>query len=578
MSATTAEAEGEVLLADMGQCLPLEALSRQSQKQGTWMLYDYEAEGVQGTMVYGGAALNSPALQLPLPARGLYRIYLACWHDIYGAGTSLRLKLKQDRFYRQIDPETLGSKDLKQAGDELMAGEAPRQWGADSMSEVFWRVAELDGEVLTIDRVRTWLEPTIVAKASEHPACLAWVRLVPATRAEFDAYEGRGRTQKPRVQFAMYDNGGWWQSGCRSEDDIRASLDWFRDTDLTKINWGCYSNEGCCYPSKVGVQMGREPEVTRCIDEFFRRGVDPMRVACDYAAEIGLELYPSFRIGGKRPAPTLPTTNDMPFFDSHPHCLCIAEDGTPTPHYSFAYDEVRAFFVDLLVEAASNYDVPGVHFMFVRSNPFALYEEKSIEDFRGQHGKDPRTLPEDEPRWLQHRAQYLTQFIRQARRALDEVGRHKGRRVELSVSVPADTGLVPYWAVDSLPWAREGLVDYLILHAGGAMSLENVHWFREQLQGCKVPLVVDFYPRRMPARARFRRALEYYGAGADGFCFWDGQARVGRASEFAWSRFLGHADDLEDWVGLVGQDFREVKLRALQGYTLDRRYWTKTSG
>jgi len=28
-------------------------------------------------------------------------------------------------------------------------------------------------------------------------------------------------------------------------------------------------------------------------------------------------------------------------------------------------------------------------------------------------------------------------------------------------------------------------------------------------------------------------------SGADGFCFWDGQARVGRASEFAWSRFWG---------------------------------------
>ena len=60
--------------------------------------------------------------------------------------------------------------------------------------------------------------------------------------------------------------------------------------------------------------------------------------------------------------------------------------------------------------------------------------------------------------------------------------------------------------------------------------------------------------------------------------FLGGQARVGRASEFAWSRFLGHADDLEEWAGLVGRDFRQVPLRTLQGYSLDRRYWTKTSG
>ena len=115
--------------------------------------------------------MDSPALALP--ARGLYRVYLACWHNIYGYGTSLRLKLRQDRFYRQIDPETLGDKDLRQIGEEGMRGETPRQWGGASLTEVFWRVARLEDEVLTIDRVRTWEAPTVVGKASERDACLA---------------------------------------------------------------------------------------------------------------------------------------------------------------------------------------------------------------------------------------------------------------------------------------------------------------------------------------------------------------------------------------------------------------------
>lgn len=82
----------------------------------------------------------------------------------------------------------------------------------------------------------------------------------------------------------------------------------------------------------------------------------------------------------------------------------------------------------------------------------------------------------------------------------------------------------------------------------------------------------------MPACDRLRRAGDYYEAGADGFCFWDSQARVVRASEFATDRFLGHREDLLDWAEQMPDTFRVIPLDTLQGYTMDRRYWTLTSG
>jgi len=574
----------ELVIADLSICQPRECLTRETQRPGTWMLYDYETEeGLCGTMVYGAGRMESPQLRLSLSdAEGWYKIYVATWHSIHMEGSHLRLKLEQDRYYRQCGPEIMGTKDRNQTGPELMLDRDGQplnyDFGPADLTESFWRVAELQEEWLTIDRVRTWGEPTIVNKAADPGACLAYVRLVPASPEERDIYAGRGRTQKPKVQFAQYDNGNWWQIGCRTEEDIRASLDWFGGTDLVKVNWGCYSNEGCCYPTQVGVQMGREPEVTRCIAEFFERGIDPLQVASEYAREIGLELYPSFRIGGKRPAPTLPTTNEMPFFDSHQGCVAVAPDGTPTPHYSFAYDEVREFFVDVVCEAAESYDVPGVHFIFARSNPFVLYEEKTVEEFRQQHGLDPRDLAEEDERWLAHRASYLTEFVRQLRQGLDEVGKKRGTRVELAVTVPSEPRIVPYWGVDCHTWARERLVDYLILHAGGVVKVEDLKGHVEAIGDTGVPVIVDFYPRRMPARSRLLRGMEYYDAGADGFCFWDGQARVNRASEFAWSRFLGHDEDLADWAERLGTEFRIVPMRTLQGYSLDRRFWTLTSG
>ena len=306
--------------------------------------------------------------------------------------------------------------------------------------------------------------------------------------------------------------------------------------------------------------------------------IDPLRVASEYTRQAGLLLYPSFRIGGKRPAPALLTTNEMPFFEAHQHCLAVAPDGTPTCHYSFAYEEIREYFASLIREVAVNYDVPGVHFIFVRSYPFVLFEEKSVADFRARYGEDPRELPEGDERWDGHRAAYLTQFVEELREVLDEVGQQKDQRLELAVSVPASRSQARPWGVDGAEWARRQLVDYLILHAGGILRADEVRAFRAEIGQVASRLLVDFYPRRMPAADRLRRAAEYYEAGADGFCLWDSQARVTRASEFATDRFLGHRDDLGRWADEIGDTYRLHPLKSLQGYSMDRRYWTLTSG
>lgn len=565
----------DVIVSDLSACLPDDALTRRSRRAGTWMLFDYETEArgdlppIIGTMVYGAERLASPALALPLPVTGWYSIYIGCWHDIHVGGSSLRLQLRQDRFYRQIEPEVVTPKDGDFPGHRFGPGDA---------TEVFWRVAHLQDEALLIDRVHLFDELSGRGdQAADRDACLAWVRLSPASQADRDRYDGRGTTSSPTTQFGMYDNGNWFQKGCVTDDDLRASIDWFAGTDMTRVLWGCYSNEGACYPSRVAEPMARDPQVTRCVQEFFKRGVDPLKLALEHASEVGVALYPSYRIGGKRPAPAALTTNEMPFFDANQDKLCATVDGTPTCHYSFAYEEVRQYFTDLVREVVEIYEVPGVHFLFVRSNPFALYEEKTRAEFEKLHGTDPRDLPEDDPDWWAHRAGYVTDFVRGLRSMLDEVGSAKGRRLELAVSVPPLSN-GPTWCVDGATWAREGVVDYLIVHAGGILPAEEVTAYGEAVTGAAAELIVDFYPRRMPARARLERAEEYYEAGAQGFCFWDGQSRVTRASEFATGRFLGHRDDLARWAEEMAEPFRVIPLRTLQGYSMDRRYWTLTSG
>ena len=59
------------------------------------------------------------------------------------------------------------------------------------ITEVFWRVAELSSSALIIDRVRSYTEPSGRGdQAGDKGACLAWVRLEPASEQDRDRYQG----------------------------------------------------------------------------------------------------------------------------------------------------------------------------------------------------------------------------------------------------------------------------------------------------------------------------------------------------------------------------------------------------
>lgn len=564
----------EIIIGDFSQCEPRKALTRRGNERGVWMLADYETDEktpVRGTLIYGAERLDSPPLSLPLNApEGWYRISVGMWHDIHMGGSHLRLRLDKDRYYQQLGIEEFAPKDGASSEGRV---------GPTDIGESFWRVAYLrpDSKLL-IDRVRRWSTLTVTKACSDPGACLAWVRLTPATEFDREIYFGRGRTKRPAPVFAQYDNGNWFQIGCRNADDIRASLEWFRDTDISSVLWGCYTSEGACYPTKFAEAMGREPEVTDCIKGLWRQGVDPLAVAADHALSIGVKLYPSFRIGGKRPQPALATANETPFLDAHPEYLCRTLDGTPTPHYSFAYPEVRRHFVDLACDVVKRYPVPGVHFVFCRSNPFVLYESKPVEDFIREYGDDPRNLKEDDSRWLDHKAEYLSAFVKELREALDAARPGATQRIEIAVSVPANMQQAREWGVSGADWARNRWIDQLIVYDSGYAGIKDVEDYRRALAGLNFPLIVDLLPRRMPARERLKQAAGYYAAGADGFCLWDSQGRVVRPSEFAVTRWLGHRDDLDAWADKDVPKFRCVPLRTLQGFSVDPRYWTLTSG
>jgi len=149
-------------------------------------------------------------------------------------------------------------------------------------------------------------------------------------------------------------------------------------------------------------------------------------------------------------------------------------------YLSLAYPEVRERERNLYLEFVETYGVDGVQLEFMISRPPRYappeahknlpccdedgywaygYEEPAIAEYKHKYGADPRTLPNSDPTWVQFRANYATQHLRELREALNR----KGKRVDVSIlafsgtfSGPAD-GLAV--GSDWETWLKEGLVD-----------------------------------------------------------------------------------------------------------------------
>ena len=144
-------------------------------------------------------------------------------------------------------------------------------------------------------------------------------------------------------------------------------------------------------------------------------------------------------------------------------------DGTPVEKASYAFPEVRAHMLAIIRESAELFDIDGVSLAFNRGPLFAAYEQPVLDDFRKEFGADARALRLDDPRLAKVRARFLNEFVRDVRRMLGEVGKVRGKRLELSAWYPGQTIAERQWdGVEVETWIREGLLDSIVGSVGNS--------------------------------------------------------------------------------------------------------------
>ena len=133
----------------------------------------------------------------------------------------------------------------------------------------------------------------------------------------------------------------------------------------------------------------------------------------------------------------------------------------------YALAEVRRERIDILLEC-QRIGVDGLVLDFCRQMPMLLYHPALVEPFMAEMGVDPREIDSDDfeqyRAWFQYRADVLTGFMTELRRAVRAEEDKLGRRCPIVARVPDNARwLMLAYGLDSERWCEEDLVDGLML-------------------------------------------------------------------------------------------------------------------
>ena len=565
--------EGEaVYLTDMDRFLPGEAVSPEP-KRGRWRTVGYESDELSGTMLVAWQETAAPDVVYPLEVSGMHAITIGAWKlkEWYkgdAGAVAIKAKLTGDDSFSTLTMPTISEPEDPIGGwDDWTGGE----W----LGEVFWKVADLTGQQLTVGQMKRRHAPGDFPGSFKcQVASIAYIKLTPISEDEAAALQADREKRDDKRLFAHSD------FTFKSPEHVREDLTAFRDSDFSRIVLEAGAGDLMNYPTKiarVGTYYGLDDyaqPVYRGEAETWRwlqsEGIDPYRIAVDYIHGMGMECHAGFRVAGFMSPPAHDHfDHGDSYYSAHPEYRGVDRNGDPTPRIAFSYPEVREYVVSLFREMAEEYPIDGVSPLYCRRPPLVEYEAPLVEGFKAEYGRDPRDLDERDREWLQYRSGALTDFMRRLRRAMDEVGTETGRKLQVTAVVAKDEEENLYDGIDLKTWVSEGLVDVLMpfsSHAAYNMNAEAwsdtgaTRYFQSLVEGTACELSFNIQPSGMePGRLR-RRASELYRAGAESLFFWNTPSKY--SEHWTALRRLGHAGELEAWRGAGEPDTasRSVKL------------------
>lgn len=542
---TVVEQRKEILISDMGTCLPASSIS-DDWGEGLWHRVPYElVDGTEGVMLFAEPEDHASEIVLKPNATGRYKIFVGMNYGfcVYQNGHTNRLvewdygalflKLSSDKGFTRVACEKYD----QHAVGKYRVKFQPEKSGKKSFNtiyETYWKTAELTGEDLVFCPPGEPYDNKYYGQLAN----ISYVRLVPAEEEDLQLEETLKPTAETKNMAALWCTGAL--SGHTSGQTMYHPTDkaWFenefepfRNSDFGIFCFEAMRGNLCLFKTKTG-DVGTKDK------SWPEEWLDPLEEFTKLAHAEGMKAFAGLRMmGGSRHYSRYPI-NWARFFWDHQEWAKRDKEGRPCGNSSLAFKEVREHWCTLISEAL-DYGLDGIQLHLNRSHPFVMYEEPVVQDFIKASGIDPRTLSEEDPRWMKHCASYTTQFLREIRAILDQ---KPGR--ELSVLVTGYEDFEPGTVCEECDieaWLDEGLINYLF--ADHHVNPSYIKYWKEYSKNT-VPVYYSIMPRTMPGEDYAARAEELYDLGADGLCVWDCERRVQRISEWNVVKHLGHKKHL----------------------------------
>ena len=194
-----------------------------------------------------------------------------------------------------------------------------------------------------------------------------------------------------------------------------------------------------------------------------------------------------------------------------------------------------------LIEEAMEYDIDGVQLCFIRGPEYSGYEQPVIDDFQRLYGEDPREIADDDERLLRLRANYMTELMRSVRRAANQHGDKRGRRMQVSAAFEGGKENMRRLGYDPYTWIKEGLVDFVITSPPSDLVKLAEETNCQVFMGPSIAWL-----GANPAERAVTTMRHAHAAGMDGIAIWDIDSAQIEPEVWAVYSRLGHRDELMD--------------------------------
>ena len=228
-----------------------------------------------------------------------------------------------------------------------------------------------------------------------------------------------------------------------SREEIIEALNGFVDSYANTQVKGLFLNvnyQRACFDSKVMESYWNlddpEKEITEWPRMFWslkKKNIDAFEVCVKRCREDKIEPWISIRM------------NDHHYFDKPSRINRLWLDNpelrTNPPHglFNYAKQEVRDYYKAFIAEVLEKYDVDGIELDWMRTQH--LFPS-------GQAAEGMKLID---------------QFMREIREMTEQMARERGHSIKIAVRIPVTPEIGKQFGLDGVTWAREDLVDLLVL-------------------------------------------------------------------------------------------------------------------